>query len=688
MDPLLSDAALVGALAGGLAGLACAAAGVLALAGRLPARRAAAASDSASAAVQTSVVAERDRLAVVARRTSNAVVITDPQRRIVWVNAGFERLTGYAAEEVMGQSPGQLLQCEATDTLTVQRIRQALDSGQSFTGEILNQSRTGRRYWLAIEIQPLRDGHGALTGFMAMQSDITERRESEAALRASQAFLDRAGRIAGVGGWGYDLASGQMQFTDQTCRILDLEPGHTITLDTCLALLDGAARREVDQVIARGLEHATAWDMELSLRTVRGRVIWVHVSAEIEYADSGPVRIVGALQDITARRGLRAEVERNARLLRAAIDAIDEAFVLFDPEDRLVLCNEKYRQMYALSADLMVPGTPFESIIRIGAERGQYQAAVGRVDEWVDQRMRRHRGANGVPTIQQLSDGRVVRIIEQRLPDGHTVGFRIDITDLVRATEAAESADRAKSEFIATVSHELRTPLQSILGFSSLGRRFAESHVQFGPMFNDIHGAGERMLTLVNGLLDISRTDNTLQDLSKQRHDLMRLAAEVVVELGVLASERQLRLELPDPLPRMDVEVDAFRLQQVIRNVLANALRFAPAGSAITLDGRWLDADRWELTIADCGPGIPVEELEAIFEPFTQSSRTRDGSGGSGLGLTICRKIMRAHGGAIHASNRPAHQGGGSCFHLQLPAAAAAPLRRNPVSASPVLETL
>lgn len=606
-------------------------------------------------------------LAEVAHRTASAVILTDAQRRIIWVNAAFERMTGWSAGEACGRSPGELLQFDGTDVATITRMRTALDAGESFRGELLNRARGGRQYWIDIEIQPLHDAAGRLTGFMALQVDSTERRNADAALRASQAFLYNIGRIGGVAGWAHDLGSDTVHWTDQTCRILDVEPGHRPTLQECLGYCAPEARDDVLREIERGFAAGCIWDLELPIVTASGRRRWVRAVAEGAYTDGGLVRIDGALQDITARRDMELQLQRSAELLRGAIDVLDEAFVLYDPDDRLVFCNDKYRDLYALSADLIVPGARFEDIVRQGAERGQYAEAVGRVEAWVAERVVAHRCSSSAVLIQRLGDGRVLRIAERRMPDGHTVGFRIDITDLVRATEAAERAHRAQTEFIATISHELRTPLQSIIGFSELGQVFAAPQPSLRGMFDDIHAGGQRMLRLVNGLLDVFKLDGSVGSLVLSRCDLTLLVGEVIRELDPISTTRQVALRLQGGGTPLWVEADAFRLQQVLRNVLANALRFAPAGSTVEIACR-ADGDEVIVAIRDHGPGIPPDELESIFDAFVQSSRTRDGSGGTGLGLTICRKIMSAHGGRITAANAPS---GGACITLGLPGVAA-----------------
>jgi PAS domain S-box-containing protein len=268
------------------------------------------------------------------------------------------------------------------------------------------------------------------------------------------------------------------------------------------------------------------------------------------------------------------------------------------------------------------------------------------------------------------------------------IGSIVDVTEFreaERATrearDAAESANLTKSEFIANISHELRTPLQSIIGYSELGAARAANQPRWQEMFKDIHAGGQRMLTLVNGLLDLSKAGDMSATLLVQPHDLAMLVDEVAREMWPIASQRGVHIELHHEHRPLVAVFDDFRIQQVVRNVLANALRFGPPGSCVQIN-TGPDALRpggAQITVRDHGPGVPPGELESIFDPFVQSSRTRDGAGGTGLGLTICRKIMTLHGGSITAANvdvaegvgraEGAATGGGALMCIRLPAA-------------------
>jgi len=243
-----------------------------------------------------------------------------------------------------------------------------------------------------------------------------------------------------------------------------------------------------------------------------------------------------------------------------------------------------------------------------------------------------------------------------------------EFRDAERATrdarDAAEETSRAKTEFIANISHELRTPLQSIIGFSELGLTRSGEQPRLLAMFEDIHGAGQRMLSLVNDLLDVSKIDSSMGVIHIERTDLRVLVREVTREIDPLLRANELTLQVKLPDAPMRAKVDPPRYQQVVRNVLANAIKFSPPGGCIEISGECADNGELRLVVRDEGPGIPVAELDKVFDAFVQSSQTKDGSGGTGLGLAICRKIIGAHGGSIHAENLPQR---GTAFHIVVP---------------------
>jgi adenylate cyclase len=372
-------------------------------------------------------------------------------------------------------------------------------------------------------------------------------------------------------------------------------------------------------------------------------------------------------------QGLR-EIAKARQRLVDAIESISEGFALFDRDDRLVLCNSRYRDLlYPGITDVMGPGTPFEAIIRHAAERGFVEEATGRVEEWVAERLASHQSASGVEMPIRSQD-RCIRISECKTTDGGSVAIYTDVTDLQVARDQALQATAAKSQFLASMSHELRTPMNAIIGFTRLVMRRSKDVLperQYGNL-EKILASANHLLALLNDVLDLSKIEAGKMAVLIERFDVAALICQVeaVVQPLLAKNANTLVVDCAPDLGAMCT--DQTKLRQNLFNLLSNAAKFTNEGR-ITLGARRLvlDSAEWlEFRVSDTGIGMTAEQLSRLFEAFTQAeaSTARD-YGGTGLGLAITRHYCRMLGGDVTVESAP---GAGSTFTIALPAVAPA----------------
>lgn len=242
----------------------------------------------------------------------------------------------------------------------------------------------------------------------------------------------------------------------------------------------------------------------------------------------------------------------------------------------------------------------------------------------------------------------------------------VQTADLIKARDRANAANMAKTQFLSNVSHELRTPMHAILSFARLGLdKGSELNTDKARRyFTNIVDSGERMLALVNDLLDIEKLEAGKMLFQIQPNQLPHIIDSVLVEMENLIARHRIEMRVDCQPDYAQLDCDALRMGQLLRNLLSNAIKFSPEGGEVLI--RVQDGGNGSVLIAveDQGEGIMESEKEALFQKFTQSNRHLDRPGGTGLGLAICREIARGHGGEIWVENRPE---GGASFKVRLP---------------------
>ncbi len=356
-------------------------------------------------------------------------------------------------------------------------------------------------------------------------------------------------------------------------------------------------------------------------------------------------------------------------------------------DDCLVECNQRYRELMD-SGSGIVPGMTFEAVVRGAAEAGLILDAEERIEEWVAERIARHRSPRG-HFVEHFKGDRWIRVSERRVWNTGTVAIRTDVTELKRTEielskamaeaertrTAAEEANRSKSAFLANMSHELRTPMNAIIGYSEMLLEEAMDTGQTETVsdLEKIRSAGKHLLSLINEILDLSKIEAGKMELYLEDFDLLSVIRDVENTIKPLVDKNgnTLVVKYPPTLPAM--RADLTKLRQGLFNLLSNACKFTEKGLitlAVAIDQ--LDGRDWvSFRVTDTGIGMTKDQVAKVFEAFTQAdnSTTRK-YGGTGLGLTITKKFCQLMGGDISVSSEP---GVGSTFTIQLPAQAMAP---------------
>jgi PAS domain S-box-containing protein len=429
------------------------------------------------------------------------------------------------------------------------------------------------------------------------------------------------------------------------------------------------------------------------MRNKQGHYIWVEAAKRL-VPDADGVEMLSVIRNISQRK------EAEARLLDA-IENVNDGFILWDDEQRLVMCNSRYRSMYAVSASLLVPGATMREILAGGARLGQY----GPIDDpEAFAEILVAGAAAGAVFERRLVDGRWMLGSNRRTSLGAWVGVRTDITeqkqrqeeldeirttlerqaaelvglaeDLATAKTAAEAASDAKSTFLASMSHEIRTPMNGVVGMNNL-LLDTELTTEQRAQAEAVRDSAEALLTIINDILDISKLEAGRLQIESIDFDLEKVVDSVVDLLAPQARDKGLRFGgIVDASARGCFRGDPTRLRQILTNLAGNAVKFTASGF-VTIDARRADdsgTPMLQFSVTDTGIGISAEARQFLFTKFSQadSSITRR-FGGTGLGLAICKQLVELMGGVIAIESE---EGNGSVFKFGIPVVPALAMSR------------
>lgn len=552
--------------------------------------------------------------------------------------------------------------------------------------------------------------------------------EADRIYSATQARVDTALRRGRCGLWDWDLARGRLFWSPSMYVILGMEPNSDLMGFNDLQAMIHPDDIDLYELAKELLESGqNTVDLEFRIRHANGEWVWLRMRAEVVHDLDRSPHLIGITVDVTEQKNLAQENATAAVRLRDGIDTISEAFVLWDAENRLVMCNSKYQSLHQIPDSVARPGTPYTTVM---ASARQPKVA----DDGLHYSL-----AGGERSYEaRLDNGRWLQINERRTKDGGFVSVGTDITQLKRHEEnlleserqlmatvadlrqhrhkmqlqtqqlvelaekyseekaRAEAANRAKSEFLASMSHELRTPLNAIIGFSDIMKSGLFGELGSGKYLeycSDIYDSGIYLLNVISDILDMSKIEAGRVSLSLDSVVMDDVIGECARIMSPQAEHRQINL-VSDLEAQAPMVADRRALKQVALNLLSNALKFTQSGGTVTVRTRQI-ADEIQFSVIDTGIGIPEAALKQIGRPFVQveNQLTRKHPG-SGLGLAIAQSLVELHGGRMTIESE---EGRGTTVSVMVPriaaptasdGTAAVAITAEPMGASPFSRSL
>jgi PAS domain S-box-containing protein len=407
------------------------------------------------------------------------------------------------------------------------------------------------------------------------------------------------------------------------------------------------------------------------LRGSRGSVEYViTVAMDISKLKEAEARLRSAETELRASEARAASA--HARL-SDAIESMSDGFILWDDQDRLILRNEAAIHGDPDMAARLVPGVSFRDLVAERVRAGLVETAKGHEEEYLQLRLEQHRNPPARSVVYELSDGRWMSLRERRTQEGGVVAIRSDVTqlkqreaELAAAREAAESANRAKSDFLSRMSHELRTPLNAVIGFAQMleldrSQTLTERQREY---CTHIEQGGRHLLSLVNDILDLARVESGNLKMSIERVMVADALEGIRDTLSPLAEKAGIALEVTDAANVPDIRADDLRLRQVLINLASNAIKYNRPGGSVFLSAMSTPGGRVRFIVMDTGIGIPTAQQENVFTPFNRGGAEYTAIEGTGIGLAIAKRLVEAMDGTIGFSSVPDQ---GTTFWVELP---------------------
>jgi PAS domain S-box-containing protein len=578
------------------------------------------------------------------------VFVSDLEGKILQANDAVSELLGFRPAELIEQSLSRFISPEETREFTA-ALREVVAKGVTRNARLNPRSASGEVIPTTLNASALRDPDGRVIGAIGVLRDMRE-------LDKTRAYAESLIKFAPDPVFVSDLEGKILQANDAVSKLLGFRPDEVIEQSLSKFISPEETQEftaALREVVAKGVTR----NARLNPRSASGEVIPTTMNASALRDPTGTViGAIGILRDMRELDKARAYAESLIK------NAPDPVFVS-DLEGKILQANDAVSELLGFRPAELIE----QSLSRFISpeEAREFTAALTEVvAKGVTRNARLNpRSASG-ETIPTTLNASALRDPDRRVIGA--IGILRDMRELDKAREAAEIANRAKSQFLANMSHELRTPLNAIILYTELLRDAATDRNldDFLPDLKKIHGAAKHLLALINDVLDLSRIESGKLELHPETFDVCAMVRDVVATIEPLAQRNAnvLTVHCPDGVGTM--HADPTKVRQSLFNLLSNACKFTEGGTVRLEVGREAGGDRFVFRVIDTGIGMTAEHLGKLFKPFSQvdPSATRR-FGGSGLGLAITHHFCEAMGGDIGVESKP---GVGSTFTIRLPA--------------------
>lgn len=504
--------------------------------------------------------------------------------------------------------------------------------------------------------------------------------------------LELALHAARAGVWEWDLRTNENRWTDEVWRLYGLSPANQPpSFDAWLSSIHPHDRDQTVGLIQEARSKGAPFEVTWRTHPAQGPVRWILSRGQPGLLTrEGPTHYVGIVMDITSQKLAEDEIQRlnaqltervahrsaalteHQRLLQTILDGVPGLVGYWDRDLHNRFANHAFGQWFG-TTPLEIQGRHIRDLLgdsRYELDRHHIEAAL----RGERQCFLRDLPVPGQPGQHRISEAHYLPDFDGDQVKGFLV-LVLDVTEAKRAEQDARAASQAKSDFLSNVSHELRTPLNTMFGLAQIGLKDHPSAASAGT-FRQILESGQHLLSLIDEVLDFSKIEAGKMHLHLGVVDVGRLIEQVLGVTALRACSKGIKLVIEESV---DVPAqtlgDAKRLTQILVNLITNAVKFTDEGEVRLSLSR--QGGSLQLTVSDTGMGIPPERLSELFQPFVQVHDTQGGQAGTGLGLTICKRLVELMGGSIDVQSE---RGRGTSFRIALPLKEAAPAQWAPLA--------